>query len=145
MTDVVAAGSDPTHLSTHAAGVAASVAEPVGRERFPGRRASINIETHHEFSNGNRQRLIVTCGYVIVGGEYKVREVFTASLKPGGDTNAIIADACVHVSMLMQHGYTAKLLSEKGSQPRSLLGTVILAAAQAETELNSPEVTERGN
>ncbi len=83
-------------------------------------------------ASGGEQSVIVTFGFD--QGTDRVREVFTASFKVGTDTNAIVSDACVMMSLLMQHGYTPRQLVERLGSPPSLIGRIILVAARIDEE-----------
>src|SRR5258707_461437 len=76
------------------------------RERLPDRRSSVNEKITFTTASGGEQHVNVTFGFDPTTN--CVREVFTASLKVGSDTNAIVSDACVMLSLLMQHGYAPR-------------------------------------
>ena len=81
-------------------------------------------------------RYAVTIGYYPDG---RCGEVFTHGAKVGSDMDAMLDDACVAVSLLIQHGVTpAALASSMGrhadGQPASIIGALanLMAARDAE-------------
>lgn len=96
------------------------------RRTMPPRRLSITEKISHPTYNGNMINLIITAG--IAGS--RVNEIFTSSFKTGSDNNALISDGCVFISLLLQHGYTAKLLLDKLCDPPSFFGSILRAAME---------------
>jgi hypothetical protein len=100
------------------------------RERLPNRRAAETVQIEH-----GGQRFTVTVGFYPDG---RPGEVFTHGIRTGSSLDALLADACVLLSVLMQHGIeTRELASSMGrlgsSEPASIIGAVIdlIAAATA--------------
>jgi hypothetical protein len=97
------------------------------RERLPHRRAAETVELEH-----NGSRFTVTIGFYPDG---RPGEVFTHGIGSGSNLDALLADACVVISCLMQHGVEpieiAGSMGRLGSaEPASIIGAVIdLAAA----------------
>jgi len=97
------------------------------RLRLPNRRAAENIELEHL-----GMRFTVTIGFYPDG---KPGEVFVHGTKTGSTLDALLADACVLVSLLMQHGIDAKAVATSmgrlgNAQAASVIGAVVdLAAA----------------
>ncbi len=102
------------------------------RARPTDRRLSVNEKIVHVWANGNEQRLIVTFGF---DASHKVREVFCADFKAGTDMHTMIVDACVLLSLLLQHGYDVTDLTGKlAGSPWSILGTLVNAAVKVEKQ-----------
>ncbi len=77
---------------------------------------------------GQVQPLQVTFGLDAETGT--VREVFCADFKAGSDNHAVITDACVLLSRLMQHGTPLDELAASLCSPPSLIGVIAAAAAK---------------
>jgi hypothetical protein len=101
------------------------------RDRLPNRRAAetINIERVG-------MRFTVTIGFYPDG---KPGEVFVHGIKTGSTLDALLNDACVLVSLLMQHGIEPKEFATNmgrlgNAETASVIGAVIdLTAAAAPT------------
>lgn len=99
------------------------------RVRLPNRRAAETVELEH-----GGQRFTVTIGFYPDG---RPGEVFTHGLRSGSNLDGLLADACVVVSCLMQHGVEPKdIASSMGrhgsaEEPASIIGAVIDFAASA--------------
>ena len=104
------------------------------RERLPHRRAAETVELEH-----NGSRFTVTIGFYPDG---RPGEVFTHGIRSGSNLDALLADACVVVSCLMQHGVEpSEIAGSMGrlgnAEPASIIGAVIdLAAAIGESSSN---------
>lgn len=69
----------------------------------------------------------------------RVLEVFCSSPKSGSDSQATVNDACIAISLLLQHGMTMEQLAaafgenrnegEKSGPPSSVLGAIARAGA----------------
>lgn len=102
------------------------------RMRLPDRRPSVTLEMEHDGF-----RCTLSSGVYADG---RIGEVFAAGLKTGSAIDALIADAAVLVSRLLQHGITpadlAGSISRLGNhQPASLIGAVVDRLLDLETEL----------
>jgi hypothetical protein len=107
------------------------------RLALPDRRQSVTILVTH----GNHE-FTASFGLDHVG---RVKEVFYSGLKTGTDMAALITDACILISILLQYGMSASQIAEKlgenkpeGSSegsPASVIGTLSRAAAELETPL----------
>ena len=98
------------------------------RERLPHRRAAMTVGIEH-----SSQQFTVTIGFYSDG---RPGEVFTHGIKTGSSLDALLADACVLLSLLMQHGVgTNELASSMGrhgsSEPASVIGAVLDLMASA--------------
>ena len=100
------------------------------RTRLPDRRAAETVKLEH-----GGQRFTVTVGFYPDG---RPGEVFTHGMRTGSALDALLADACVLVSLLVQHGVEPGELASSmgrlgGSEPASVVGAVIdlLIAATA--------------
>src|SRR3954451_20621656 len=99
----------------------------MSRQRLPDRRAAATVDLEHGAS-----RFTVTIGFYPDG---RPGEVFTHGIRTGSGLDAILADACVVVSWLIQRGVELRdLASSMGrlgsAEPASIIGAVIdLAAA----------------
>lgn len=92
------------------------------RVRLPDRRAAETV--HLEYDGG---RFMVTVGFYPDG---KPGEVFTHGARSGSNLDALLADACVTVSCLMQHGVEPRELAASmgrlgNAQPASIIGAVV--------------------
>ena len=105
----------------------------MAREEVPDRRRHVTEKVCVRLSEGREVNLQVTFG--LTEDERRVREVFCADFKAGTDLHAVITDASVMMSLLLQHGYTATALAGRLGEPPSLLGQVLRAAAKLEAEL----------
>lgn len=98
------------------------------RTALPDRRGNNTVKVTHAWANGKEQKLLVTFG-VDDGGN--VKEIFCADFKEGTDMHGLIVDACIVLSLLLQHGYSAQELRDKlAKNPQSLLATLVDAAIQ---------------
>lgn len=113
-----------------------SIANEIMRSKLPSRRASVTENVRFTTESGTDKSLNVTFGFSPNG---VLQEVFTASFKTGSDTHALIMDACILLSTLMQHGYSPAQLAQKLCHPPSLIGTVAAAAARMEQEIQNPD------
>ena len=100
------------------------------RQRLPDRRAAETVELEH-----GGQRFTVTIGFYPDG---RPGEVFTHGLRTGSNLDALLADACVVVSCLIQHGAEPRELSASmgrlgNSEPASVIGAVLDLVAAAST------------
>lgn len=95
----------------------------MGRSKLPERRSSANIVVLYHDS-GKDHKLQVTIGFGADGG---AREVFCADFKAGSSTHAIVTDACVLISRLLQHDDTPAELADTLCDPPSLLGAILRA------------------
>lgn len=101
------------------------------RARLPDRRAAETVELEH-----GGQRFTVTIGFYPDG---RPGEVFTHGLRSGSTLDGMLADACVVVSCLMQHGVEPKEIANSmgrlgNAEPASIIGAVIDFAASAAAE-----------
>jgi hypothetical protein len=98
------------------------------RVRLPNRRAAETVELEH-----GGQRFTVTVGFYPDG---RPGEVFTHGLRSGSNLDGLLADACVVVSCLMQHGVEPKEIASSmgrlgNAEPASIIGAVIDFAMSA--------------
>ena len=103
----------------------------MSRKRLPDRRPNETIELEFEGT-----RYAVTVGYF---PDARVGEVFTHGAKVGSTMDAILDDACVVISLLMQFGAEPGQLAASmgrlgdGHEPASIIGALTeLLAARAE-------------
>ncbi|MBB4267613.1 ribonucleotide reductase [Roseospira visakhapatnamensis] len=92
------------------------------RHRLPDRRPSVTLPLEHE---GFACQL--TVGFYPDG---RVGEVFVSGLKTGSNLDALVADAGVLVSRLLQHGVApddlAGSMGRQGdARPASLIGAIV--------------------
>jgi hypothetical protein len=78
---------------------------------------------------GQEVHMLVTVGFDNLD---KPREVFCASFKAGTTMNAVVMDACILLSRLLQHGDVAAELEATMSQPHSMMGAIAAAVAECE-------------
>ncbi len=108
------------------------------RNKLPNRRHGITETVTHVSATGNTHKFDVTFGFDDVG----IREVFLHGGKEGTDLQAILTDACIAISMLLQHGETCQTLNHSFGENRaegsilgpasSPLGTIVRAGAKLE-------------
>jgi hypothetical protein len=113
----------------------------MSRVRLPDRRAAETVRLEH-----GGQRFTVTVGFYPDG---RPGEVFTHGIRSGSTLDALLADACVVVSCLIQHGVEPRDLAGSmgrlgNAEPASVIGAVIdlVAAASAAREPVSAEVCQ---
>ena len=102
------------------------------RQRLPNRRPNQTIEVEWD---GRLWTLSI--GYS--PEDYTPREVFANGAKIGSGSQAIVDDACVIISLLLQHGISADALkyhlAREGADPRapyaSILGLITEELANA--------------
>jgi hypothetical protein len=100
------------------------------RARLPDRRFAETVVLEHSGT-----RFMVTVGFYPDG---RPGEVFTHGARSGSNLDALLADACVVVSCLIQHGVEPRDLAASmgrlgSAEPASIIGAVIdLAAAMSQ-------------
>lgn len=100
------------------------------RAQLPNRRRNVTEKVTHTWATGNGIKLIVTFGF---DDRHKVRELFCADSKQGVDMRIMIGDACMAVSLLLQHGHSVQdVLDKMAPEPKSVLRTLVEAAAEIE-------------
>ena len=108
------------------------------RTRLPDRRAAATVELEH-----GGTRFTVTIGFYPDG---RPGEVFVHGARTGSSLDALLADVCVVISCLMQHGVEPRELAHSmgrlgNAEPASIIGAVIdLAAAMSQASKASGEV-----
>jgi len=110
------------------------------RQRLPNRRPAKTILIEHA-----GQRFTVTVGFYPDG---RPGEVFTHGMRTGSSLDALLADACVLLSLLMQHGIESRELASSvgrlgSTEPASIIGAVIdlIAATTAAKAREAMEAT----
>jgi hypothetical protein len=108
----------------------------MSRQRLPDRRAAATVDLEHGGS-----RFTLTVGFYPDG---RPGEVFTHGIRTGSGLDALLADACVLLSCLMQYGVEpSQIASSMGrsgsSEPASIIGAVIDLAAKANPAAQSTE------
>lgn len=93
------------------------------RQRLPDRRPSVTERVAVTLDGGKDTYVIVTVGFEDMEMK-KPREVFCADFKAGTSLHAIVMDACILLSRLLQHGDTPQELASSLCQPHSLVGTI---------------------
>lgn len=102
------------------------------RSRLPDRRPALTLDLQHDGF-----RCVLSAGFYADG---RVGEVFVAGLKSGSSLDALIADAAVLVSRLLQHGVApadlAGSMARLGDdRPASLIGAVVDHVLHLEEEM----------
>jgi hypothetical protein len=90
-------------------------------------------------------RFMVTIGFYPDG---RPGEVFTHGARSGSNLDALLTDACVVVSCLIQHGIQPRELASSmgrlgNARPASVIGAVVDLVAAASADLQQP-VAEAG-
>jgi hypothetical protein len=106
------------------------------RLRLPDRRAAETVELEH-----GGQRFTVTIGFYPDG---RPGEVFTHGLRTGSNLDALLADACVVVSCLIQYGAEPRELAASmgrlgSAEPASVIGAVLDLVAAVSTAQQASE------
>jgi hypothetical protein len=101
------------------------------RERLPDRRFAETVALEH-----GGTRFMVTIGFYPDG---RPGEVFTHGLRTGSNLDGLLADACVVVSCLIQHGAEPRELAASmgrlgNAEPASVIGAVLDLVAAANTD-----------
>jgi hypothetical protein len=103
------------------------------RVRLPDRRIAETITLEHD-----GKRFMVTIGFYPDG---RPGEVFTHGARSGSALDALLADACVVVSCLIQHGVAPQDLAASmgrlgDAEPASIIGAVVDLMAFANAALS---------
>lgn len=93
----------------------------VDRDKLPDRRPSLTVSVDVEMDK-SVQRVLLTIGF---GPNGRAREMFCASFRAGTGLNVLVMDACVLVSLLLQHGYTARDIFETLADGPSMIGQLV--------------------
>ena len=98
------------------------------RMRLPDRRFAETVALEH-----GGARFMVTIGFYPDG---RPGEVFTHGARSGSNLDALLADACVVVSRLIQHGAEPRDLAASmgrlgSTEPASVIGAVVDLVARA--------------
>ncbi len=103
------------------------------RQRLPDRRPSITTELVHQCRSYS-----VTIGFDI--STDRIGEVFTHGAKIGSAMDGILDDACIALSLLLQHGVEPTVLAASmgrlgdGKSPASIIGALTdLLAREAQS------------
>ena len=95
----------------------------MNRQRLPDRRPSVTAVLVHD-----GRSYPVTIGFDVVNE--RVGEVFTHGAKAGSNMDAILDDACIALSLLLQHGIEPASLASSmgrlgdGKTPASIIGAL---------------------
>ena len=95
----------------------------MSRQRLPNRRPNMTVELEHDSRN-----YAVTVGFD--PRHERIREVFTHGAQVGSAMDAILDDACVALSLLLQHGVEPAALAAsmgrlgEGAVPASIIGAL---------------------
>jgi hypothetical protein len=110
------------------------------RTRLPDRRAAETVQLEH-----GGTRFMVTIGFYPDG---RPGEVFTHGIRTGSGLDALLADACVVVSCLIQHGVEPRDLAASmgrlgSTEAASIIGAVVdlVAAASAARQQGAGEAS----
>lgn len=106
------------------------------RAVLPNRRSSVTTKIHVELDNGREVKLLVTIGFDQNGDP---AEVFCANFKTGTALHAIVMDACILFSRLLQHGDRPSDLARSMCQPHSMVGAIASAVAEFERPIEGEE------
>jgi hypothetical protein len=101
------------------------------RDKLTDRRYSVNMHVPFVTPQGRMIKLLVTIGF---DDSHRPREVFCADFKAGSDLHAVVMDACILLSRLLQHGDSPAELFASMCSPPSLIGTIAHAVAFQEVE-----------
>jgi hypothetical protein len=103
--------------------------------RLPDRRPAETVALEHDGA-----RFMVTIGFYADG---RPGEVFIHGARSGSNLDALLADACVVVSCLVQHGIQSRELASSmgrlgNTKPASVIGAVVDLIAAASADLQQP-------
>jgi hypothetical protein len=101
-----------------------------GRQKLPNRRRCETLEVPVAIDGSKDHKLLITVGYRSTS-DRQPSEVFCSSFRAGTAMNAIVMDACVLLSRLLQHGVPADEVANSLSSPPSLVGAIAKAVASA--------------
>lgn len=107
-------------------------ASPRRRRQLPTRRPNLAIAIQH-----GPHALRLVCGFFATG---RVGEVFADIGKPNSEIKALLDDACILVSKLLQQGIGAADLDgdmarDDDRKPQSLIGAILAAVAWVDAEV----------
>lgn len=94
------------------------------REKLPDRRFSETSKLNIISANGTAQSILITVGFDRHG---TAKEVFCADFKAGSDLHAIVMDACILVSRLLQYGDSAAEIAASMCEGPSMIGAIVAA------------------
>lgn len=101
----------------------------MSRTPLPNRRPALTVSTGHvSIDHGGIKHLMLTIGYDAAG---EPREVFCSDFKVGTEMNTLVGDACVMLSILLQHGADLHDIAAGLAEPKSIIGTIAAAVAAA--------------
>lgn len=109
------------------------------RTKLNPRRKSENMKVIFVGEGGSEWKLLVTLGFNKQG---EVKDVFCSSFKVGTSLNAIVMDACILISRLLQWGDTPSEIAASMCEPPSLVGTIAAAIAKRESERGDDIATD---
>jgi hypothetical protein len=106
------------------------------RMRLPDRRAAETFRLEYEGT-----QFMITIGFYPDG---RPGEVFTHGARSGSNMDALLADACVVISCLIQHGAEPSDLAGSmgrlsSASPASVIGAVVDLVATAGAQRQGPE------
>jgi hypothetical protein len=108
------------------------------RTYIPTRRPNVTKRVAFTSYTGKVEHLLITVGF---GVDRQPAEVFCANWKTGSDMHALVTDACIALSMLMQYGAHPRDILRSMCEPPSLLGALAKAAADEWFDLPPNEDT----
>jgi hypothetical protein len=115
------------------------------REPLPPRRDGASVDLVQGLADGNSVRFTATYGF---DAARQVREVFCLSQKSGTDLQSLLHQACIAISVGLQHGATMEellhTLGEDNSalHPRSIIGTIVRAGAVLDAERTNADIVQ---
>lgn len=101
----------------------------MNRTKLPERRLNETSKVTFMGTGGKEWPILITVGF---DEEGRPKEVFSSSFKVGTDLNAIVSDACMVLSRLLQHDDDPADILAGMSQPYSLLGVIAEALTKIE-------------
>ncbi len=105
-----------------------SVVELRARRSLPQRHQALTLDVRHTFpSTGNSIDLRVTAGLY---DDRTIGEVFVNAGRIGSDTEAVMRDAAIAISLALQHGCPLNLIAgaltrEEDGKPSSIVGSMV--------------------
>ena len=99
----------------------------MSRSKLPDRRPSVTRVVEVFLDGGNPVKIMVTVGFCDDG---RSMEVFCADFKAGTAIHAIIMDACVLLSRLLQYGDEPRDIADSMCQGPSVIGCIAQVVAE---------------
>lgn len=118
----------------------------MSRTRLPDRRPALTKRiTFTSSASGREMNIILSMGYECTVDHIPlaVKEVFCDDIKVGSDNQAIVMDACILISRLLQYGENPEELAQTMCAGPSVIGAIVAAVAEEHRNVKGPDNGER--